>query len=226
MVAIDSSHDIPAAARRTDSPHAGQVSLFALLISALVAAASLNLAVDGTSPWGLAADMVGRFSLFLFVAAMVVEPIARLIPSDTTEAAARERPSLMLGFAFATAMSLGCLMAPVYLGTEKLAGPVTVYSAMTAAIVVVLLISSHPATERFMGERAWRTLQRIATAYFWLAFSLIGIDKMVGPHRPDSWHGISLLLLVGALLIRFTDTFVAHVRRPRATTQGMAVKVG
>jgi hypothetical protein len=220
MVALDSSHDMPSAAR-VETPHTGRVVLFSILISAVVAAGAMNMASDGMSPWSSAAEMVSRFSLILFVAAMVVEPIARLIPTDVTEAVARERPSLMIGFAFATAASLACLMAPVYLGTEKLAGPVTVYSAMTAAIVVVLLSSSHPITKRVLGERAWRTLQRIATAYFWVAFSLIGIDKMVGPHRPDSWHGISLMLLVGALLIRFMDTLVAHHRTPRA----MAVKV-
>jgi hypothetical protein len=224
MVALDSSHDIPSAAR-AETPHTGTVVLFSILISAVVAAGAMNLASDGMSPWGFAADMVARFSLLLFVAAMVVEPIARLIPTDATEAAARERPSLMIGFAFATAVSLGCLMAPVYLGTEKLAGPVTVYAALTGFIVVVMLISSHPVTLRLLGERAWRTLQRIATAYFWVAFSLVGIDKMVGPHRPDSWHGISLLLLVGALLIRFMDTLVAHVRTPRMA-RVVAGKVG
>lgn len=220
MVALDSSHDIPASAR-SETPHTGTVVLFSILISAVVAAGAMNMATDGASPWGFAAEMVARFSLILFVVAMVVEPIARLIPTDATQAAARERPSLMIGFAFATAVSLGLLMAPVYLGTEKLAGPVTVYSAMTAAIVVVLLSSSHPATKRFLGETAWRTLQRVATAYFWVAFSIIGIDKMVGPHRPESWHGISLMLLVGALLIRFADTLVAHIRAPRV----VAVKV-
>jgi hypothetical protein len=221
MVALDSSHDIPTAARRAETPHAGQVVLFALLMSALVAAAALNLPREGTNPWAFAADMVSRFSLLLFLAAMVVEPIARLIPSALTEAAARERPGLMIGFAFAIAVSLACLMAPTLMGTEKLVAPNAVYSALTAFIVVVLMVSSHPATMRLLGERAWRALQRIATAYFWIAFSLTGIDKTVGPHRPDDWYGVSLLLLVAALLIRFTASLVAQFRGSR-----VAVKVG
>jgi hypothetical protein len=225
MVALDSSHDIPAARARTERPHAGTVALFSVLISALIAVAAMNAVPDGVTPWAYAAEMVSRFALVLFVAAMVVEPVGRLIPIDATGAAARERPSLMFGFAFATAVSLGCLMAPVYFGTEKLAGPVTVYSALTGFIVLVLLSSSHPATKRFLGERAWRTLQRIATAYFWLAYSLILLDKAVGPHRPDNWPGIALLLLVGALLVRFVDTLVTHVRSPRVIVGSVAGKV-
>ena len=59
-------------------------------------------------------------------------------------------------------------------------------------------------------------MQRVATAYFWLAFTLAGIGHLVGPHRTDNWHGVSLMLLVGALLIRFADTFVAHWRTAAA----------
>ena len=125
MVALDSSHDIPAPARASTS-HAGQIVLFALLIAALVAVASPGFAGDGINRWQFAADMVSRFSLLLFVALMVVEPLARLIPTAATETAARERPSLMFGFAGATAVSLACQAAPMWIGGEKLGAPTLV----------------------------------------------------------------------------------------------------
>jgi len=210
MVALDSSHiavEVP-----EGTAHTGQIVLFSVLISALVAAAALTVGATDGSGWALAAEMVSRLSLLIFVAAMMVEPVARLIPSRATRAAARERHSLILGFAAAAAMSLICTVAPSRLGGEPLTVPTIAYCVLTAGILVVMLFSGHPATMRFLGAPAWRSLQRISTAYFWLAFALTGVSHLIGPHRPDSWHGFSLLLLVSALLIRFADTFFLHLR--------------
>ncbi len=210
MVALDSSHiaaEVPGG-----TTHTGQIVLFSILISALVAAAALTVGASEGTGWPLAAEMVSRLSLLIFIAAMTVEPIARLIPTRATEAAARERHSLILGFAAASAMSLICVAAPAQLGGEPLTAPAVVYCLLTAGILAVMLFSAHPATMRFLGGPAWRSLQRISTAYFWLAFSLTAMGHLVGPHRPDNWHGFALLLLVGALLIRFADTFFQHIR--------------
>ena len=210
MVALDSSHvavEVPGG-----TTHTGQIVLFSLLGSALVAAAALTIGASAGTGWALAAEIVSRFSLLIFVAAMIVEPIARLIPTSATRAAARERHSLVLGFAAASIVSLICVVAPSRLGGEPLAAPAIAYCALTAGILAVMLFSAHPATMRFLGGPAWRSLQRISTAYFWLAFALTAMGHLVGPHRPDNWHGFALLLLVGALLMRFTDTFVLHIR--------------
>ncbi|MEI9991277.1 MAG: hypothetical protein WDM86_14675 [Rhizomicrobium sp.] len=214
MIALDDAHLAPDV--RSDTPHTGQVVLFAVLISALIAAASLTLGARNGYGWSLAAEMVARFSLLLFVAAMTVEPVARLIPSRATRAAARERGSLILGFVAASVLSLVCIVAPSRLGGEAMTTPAIAYSLLTGAILVVMLFSGHPATIRFLGAPAWRSLQRIATVYFWLAFALTGMSHLIGPHRPDDWHGLSLLLLVAALLVRFADTFVAHLRQRMA----------
>jgi len=217
MVALDSSNIAPGVER--NAPHSGQVVLFAVLISALLAVAALALGAGDGSQWPLAAELVSRFSLLLFVAAMVIEPIARLIPSHATRAAARERGSLILGFAAAAAISLICVAAPSQLGGAPMTAPAIAYCLLTGAILVVMLFSANTATMRLLGAPAWRAMQRIATAYFWFAFALTGMSHLIGPHRPDDWHGFSLLLLVGALLLRFVDTFLAHVR------PGMAEKV-
>ena len=218
MIAIENTLIAPEV--RGDTPRTGQIVLFSVLISALIAAASLTMGAGDGSLWPLAAEMVGRFSLLLFVASIVAEPVARLIPSRATEAAGRERGGLVLGFIAASAISLICVAAPSQLGGEPLTAPAIAYCMLTGAILVVMLFSAHPATLRFLGGPAWRSFQRIATAYFWLAFALTGISHLIGPHRPDDWHGFSLLLLIGAFLLRFTDTFVTQIRGR------MAVKVG
>ncbi len=220
MIALENTLAAPQL-RNDATPHAGQIVLFSVLISALIAAASLTLGAGDGSLWPLAAEMVSRFSLLIFVAAMIVEPVARLIPSAATRAAGGERTSLILGFLAASAISLACVAAPSQLGGEPMTLPAIAYCLLTGAILVVMLFSAHPATIRFLGAPAWRSLQRIATAYFWLAFALTGISHLIGPHRPDSWHGVSLLLLLAALLVRFADTFLAHYRGTP-----MAEKVG
>ena len=211
MVAIDSSMDVIPAARH-ETEHTGQIILFALLGSALLATASLVL--NGADGWRVASDMVSRFSLLVFVAAMIVEPLARFFPTRTMRALGQERGSLVLAFAATAAASLACIVLPAELGGEALTVPAIAYCVLTGLILVVMLFSGHPATMRFLGAPAWRAMQRIATSYFWLVFTLSLIERLIGPHRPDSWPGFALMLLVAALLLRFADAFWANIRRP------------
>ncbi len=211
MVALDNTYDSPGAVR-ADTARTVLIVLFALLGSALLAAGALIVDRAGGFGWRLAAETVSRFSLVLFVAAMVVEPLARIFPAVPLRAIARERAGLVLAFAMAAIVSLVCVAAPSYLGGDRMSVPAVFYSAITAAILVVMLFSAHPATKRFLGAPAWRTLQRIATSYFWLVFVLTGLDHLVGPHRPDAWFGASLLILTGAVLIRFADALVFKLR--------------
>lgn len=216
MVAIDSTHDIPDR-DRTQTGHTGSLVLFALLGSVLLAVASqAYYAADGDA-WSMAAQMVSRFSFVLFVAAMSVEPLARLIPFGPIQALGRERASLMLAFACASAVSLLCVAMPSQFAGQSMSAPAVAYVALTGLILAVMLFSTHPATVRRLGAPVSRALQRIATSYFWLVFVVTGLDHIVGPHRPDGWYGFSLLLLTGTLLLRFADSFVAHLRAPRLT---------
>lgn len=218
MVAIDSAHDMPAAPR-FETGHTAHIVLFAFLGSALLAAASLVVfAADGNG-WAMAAQMVSRFSLLLFVAAMSAEPVARLVPP--LRALGRERASLTLAFAASSFVALLCVVAPSQLGGEAMSAPAVAYCVLTGLILVVMLFSAHPATLRRLGAPAWRALQRIATSYYWLVFVITGLSHLVGPHRPDAWYGFSLLLLTATLLLRFADSFLAHWR-----VQAMAEKVG
>jgi hypothetical protein len=208
MVAIETS----APPRPPGTAHAGGVLLFALLGMALLVTASLVVA-DGNG-WRVASDMTSHFALLLFVAAMIVEPLARLVPRAPLQAAARERPSLMLAFIGVSAASLACLAAPWLLFGEHLPITSAAYCFLGAIILFVMLFSAHPATMRLLGAPAWRTMQRIATSYFWIVFVLVGIDGIVGPHIPDPWPGFSLLLLAATVLLRFADAFIAFLKTP------------
>ena len=206
MVAIDRpDREVP-----REKTHTGEIVLLGTTGSCLLAFVSLWVA-DGS--WQLAAELASRFSLMLFVIAMMVEPVARLIPVSTVRALGRERGGFMLAFCLSAAVSLACLAAPYLLNAEPLSAPAIAYCALTSFILAVTLLSGHPATIRFLGGPAWRAMQRVSTAYFWIAFTLIGVDHVVGPHRPNSWYGLSLLLLVAAVLVRFADALVAHLRR-------------
>ena len=220
MVAIENTPDTPA--HTAETAYTRPIVLFAMLGTALLVVASLVLAGASGSGWKVAADMVSRFALLLFVAAMTVEPLARLLPLAVVQAAGRERHSLILAFICATGASVACVAAPALILGESWPIPAAAYCFLTAIILVVMLFSAHPATIRFLGEPSWRALQRIAVAYFWIMFVLTDADRLIGPHRPDSWPGFALLLLTAALLLRFADAFVAHWRVGQAVVEKAA----
>ena len=60
-----------------------------------------------------------------------------------------------------------------------------------------------------MGEKLRRTFLGTATIYFWLCYAVMGLAHISGPHRPDAFYGISLCLMVAALLARYADHWVA-----------------
>jgi hypothetical protein len=214
MVALDSAHDMPASASHR-TVVTSSILLMAGLGAALLVAASLSLNAATGDGWQVAAEMVSRFSLLVFAAAMLVEPLSRLIPTRFMQAVGRERGSLTLAFAAVSIVALACVAAPTELLGKAMPMEAVAYAGLTALILLVLLFSAHPATMRYLGAPAWRTMQRVATAYFWTVFFVTGIQHLVGPHLPDRWYGFSLLLLVGVLLVRFIDALVGHWRQPR-----------
>ena len=217
MVAIDSSFE-PSPGARPETVNTGRLVGFAVLLTVLSAA--VGFALQDGAGWATAADWCTRFALLIFVAAMTVEPLSRLIPVSALRTAARERAGLVMAFIAAMVLSIAFELAPWLVGGEPLPVTTAAYCLITGLILTVMLFSNHPATIRLLGAPSWRAMQRIASAYFWAAFMLISMCRMIGPHRPDNWHGFALLLLVTAVLLRFMDAFVMHWRG------GLAEKVG
>jgi hypothetical protein len=212
MHATDDLSEPPA--KPIETTHAYAIVLGTVLVSFALVVASLFL--HGVTGWNAASAMVSRLCVLLFVAAMVVEPLARLIPSRTTQAMAQERGAFLLAFAAADVTALACLLMP---DGGSLSTPTIAYCLLTGAILVVLLFSSHPATMRLLGGPAWRAMQRVALGYFWVVLALVAIGHLMGPRDTGAWYGFSLLLLVGAVLVRFADAFAAQYR-------ALAQKVG
>jgi len=208
MVAVDGT----GGAFHGTKAHTGEIVLLGSLGSGLLVATSVE-AVSGTTGWQLAAELVSRFSLLLFVIAMTVESVGRLIPLHTVRALGGERAGFIFAFALSAATSLACLGAPYVLRNVALSGPVIAYCGMTAFVLSIMLASGHPASIPILGRPVWRAMRRVAAVYFWVAFTLIGLDHVIGPHRPDNWYGSSLLLLVAAVLIRFSDALVTRFHR-------------
>jgi hypothetical protein len=210
MVAIDMSASEPAQAAYN------KPLVLAIVAGAvLFAVGSLVFDAGGEGVWRGASETISRFSLIVFAAAMMVEPLSRLIPGKRMESIGRERPSLMLAFVATSALSIFCTLARFAFGGERMSVAAVAFCCLTGAILFVMLVSGNPATKRLLGAPASRALQGIATAYFWIAFLLIGTSHLAGPNRPSGWYGFSLLVLVLALLVRFADAFAGRYRRPR-----------
>ncbi len=201
MDAIDDAHDSPPRPA-LETKHTRAIVLGTVLASFALVVASLLF--DSGSGWNAASDLVARLSVVLFVAALVVEPLASLFPSRATQAAAQERGALVLAFMVADVMALACLLMP---GGAPLKAPAMIYCLLTGAILVVLLFSRHPASKRLLGGPAWRSIKAIAFAYFWVVFALQAANQLLGPDSSMYWPGFALLLLVSAVLVRVADAF-------------------
>ncbi len=202
MVALDGSHGAPGI--RGETARTGETLLFALLIAARHCLPPRPLSLEWRFRRQAAGPSPPRWccrvsSLLVFVAAlMAVEPADRLLRSQTMRS---PRPASAQA-SFSPSWQFRPFPFSAWRRRRGSAAnlsprPSVAYCILTASILAVMLFSAHPGTRRFLGGPAWRAMQRIATSYFWLVFALTGIGRLIGPHRPDYWHGFALLLLVG-----------------------------
>jgi hypothetical protein len=47
----------------------------------------------------------------------------------------------------------------------------------------------------------------LSVIYFWLCYGLIGLAHISGPHRPDGFYELSVILMVVGLLVRFAERY-------------------
>jgi peptidoglycan/LPS O-acetylase OafA/YrhL len=185
----------------------------------LVAAVAFILSGAETNGARSAAELVMRFSAFVFVIAWVAEPLARLLPFKAVKVLGDEQPALALAFMAVYAMFLGCVALPYFLTGVATPLPTMVFCAFSAGILGVMFLSRRDDFGRFMG-RGKRAMQSLSWGFFWVVFTAGALERMVGPHRPDAYYGLIVDLLVAALLVRFADAFL-HGHKSR-----MAEKVG
>jgi hypothetical protein len=188
-----------------------QIVLFSLAFATILASAALVMtgSADG---WRVATEMVSRFSVVLFVAATSVEPLARIFPSESMATAGREHNSLMIAFVAAFTASLVCIVAPSAIGSTALSIPAIFYCALNGGVLFILLSSSTARSIAFLSARSLRAMQRIATAYYWLAFTMWDLGRLGSSSGHDGWYAFSLFLLAGVVFVKLADWFVARQR--------------
>jgi hypothetical protein len=167
-----------------------------------------------------AATTVFRASGVAFLLFYLAGPISRLIRSRPTVAVARERMGLALAFAAIYAVFLVCAVAP-----DTLAGASVPLATVTFAVFSALILAVVLAGERAgLADASWRpalrAMETVGVAYFWMAYAVDDLNHLSGPHRPDGYYGVSLSILVAALLVRFADSVwqrYSHARRDLAS---------
>jgi hypothetical protein len=155
-------------------------------------------------------------SSLVFVLYYVAGPLCRLIPAPVTQVIGAEQFALAHGFVGTTAVFLFFALAPDWMVGARTSLPTLIYALITVAVVAVFLMSA--GSRHGARSATLRSLQSLSSGYFWLAFAFTDINHMVGPHRPDgNYYGLSLALLVLALLIRFADAYVERRRTGKRT---------
>jgi hypothetical protein len=163
---------------------------------------------------GLAGEVAWRFASFVFFAAIVAGPLCRLIPLAICKSLGPLRPQLIWSFCASYAVFLASLLLPNTVGGvthEDATAGMTVFSLFGGVIIGVMAYAASPHAAALVGERARGTLFSVAASFFWLTYALTGLAHLSGPHRPDSFYGISLSLMIVALLLRFCDRFIARM---------------
>lgn len=160
-----------------------------------------------------AAQMVFRASSVAFLLYYLARPVARLIPSHATQTLARERVGLAFAFVCMYAVFLGCTLMPDYMSGAHIPLATLAFCAFSGLVLAVVLAGEYAGRATDPSWRsAWRAMESVGVAYFWLAYAINDLDHISGPHRTDHYYGVSLTVLVLALLVRFADAFMRRYR--------------
>ncbi len=163
----------------------------------------------------LGSEITWRFASFVFFAAIAAGPVCRLISVSLAQALDGLRRQLIWSFCVSYGVFLATLVLPNTLGGvthDDATIGMTLFSLFGGAAAAVMAYCAGREEPAFLCERARRAMLSVAASFFWLTYALTGLAHLSGPHRPDAFYGISLSLMILALLLRFTDRFVAKLR--------------
>jgi hypothetical protein len=167
----------------------------------------------------LGSQITWRFASFVFFAAVAAGPLCRLIPLEVCKRLDGARRQLIWSFCASYAVFLASLLLPNSLGgvthDDATAGMI-LFSLFGGLAVVVMAYAASRHAAAQVGEKSRLALLSVAASFFWLTYALTGLAHLSGPHRPDAFYGVSLSLMIIALLLRFADRFVAKLRETSA----------
>ena len=188
------------------------------LLAALAGGSGLAARGFTESGWRLGSELAWRFTCFVFFAATIAGPLGRLIRWQRLSEACESRRQLVWGFCAGFAVYLfGLRMADLAASGNRagmMAG-IGIFDLSSAVLIVIVACMASRHAAFFLGEKVRRVVLGAGLCCFWLAYALTGLEHISGPHRPDLFYGVSILLMVAALLLRFADHFAAKIRSGR-----------
>jgi hypothetical protein len=192
-----------------------------LLIGATAGLLTISaIAARGFSDNGfrLGSEFAWRFTCLIYFGAVTAGPLERLFPVHTLRRICGERRQLVWGFCASFAVYLASILVPNTFTTpdrDGLTAGMGLFVLFGFALMAVIAYAAGRSAARTLGERISRTMLRVGMATFWLAYAATGLAHISGPHRPDMFYGLSLWLMVIALLLRFADCFATKIKAPR-----------
>jgi hypothetical protein len=192
-------------------PLAGIIAAIAVLVGLCA------MVVHGFDDRGLrlASELDWRFASFVFFAAAVTGPLCRILPLAICKQSGALRRQMIWGFCASYGVFLAMTLLPNTLGGvlhADLTAGMTVFSIFGGAIVAVMAYAASRDAAALVGEPARHALLTVAGGFFWLTYALTGLAHLSGPHRPDGFYGISLSLMILALLLRYADRLIVKLR--------------
>src|SRR3569833_2867329 len=190
--------------------------VFVALLALAVFAAGFTLRGFSDNGVRFGTQLVWRFNCLLFFAALVAGPVGRLAGLQWLAQAGRP---LLQGFCAAMAVYFGAVLLPNLLAVPDGVRPVgittgmTVFVFFTGTVTLVMAAAVNRSLCEQVGHAACRTLLGVAVAYFWLCYSLMGLAHISGPHRPDAYYELSVILMLVGLLARFAEHFARTWRQ-------------
>lgn len=184
----------------------------------LIALMALLACLGGFAAYGFdenglrfGSQLAWRFACLVYFAAITAGPLSRLIPWETLRRVAKERHQLVWGFCASFGVYIASLIVPNTLTPASLDHEgMTIGMALFALFGAVLtMVIAYTATRpRNLGESR-RAILGVGLSYFWLTYTLTALSHLSGP---DGFYGISLILMLVALLVRFAGNFAAKMR--------------
>jgi hypothetical protein len=193
----------------TLGPLVGAIAILAVLL-VLGAILARGFSENG---FRLGSQLAWRYASFVFVAALTMGPLCRItayfFPVFTPPESLSRK--LVWGFCAAYGVYLLSVFIPNVIHLSAGAMLMTVFGS---TVVLMMAITAAPLVRLggppILPDKVRKVLLGTSAIYFWLCYSLMALARISGPHRPDAFYGISLSLMIVALLLRYADRWLAH----------------
>jgi hypothetical protein len=162
-----------------------------------------------------AANSVLGASSIVFALYFLSRPLSRLIRARATAALGRGSGALAGVFAGMQGVFLLWVSVPYVAAGEGAPLPTVIFVLLSAVVLGVFYLGA--TGRRFSQTAGGRTVQRLAVAYFWLAFVAHDVGHMSAPGWRGHFYDAALSLLSFALLVRLGD---ALLQKSRAAMSG------